>query len=29
LASLLAQARAIHLWRKDILNGISGRLGDH
>jgi hypothetical protein len=29
LASQLAEARAIHLWRRDILNGISGRLGDH
>jgi hypothetical protein len=29
LASQLAEVRAIHLWRKDILNGISGRLGDH
>jgi hypothetical protein len=29
LASLLTEARAIHRWRKDILNGISGRLGDY
>jgi hypothetical protein len=29
LASLLAEARAIYRWRKDILNGISGRLGDY
>jgi hypothetical protein len=28
-ASLLTEARAIHYWRKDILNGISGRLGDY
>jgi uncharacterized protein DUF4350 len=28
-ASLLTEARAIHRWRKDILNGISGRLGDY
>ena len=28
-ASLLTEARAIHHLRKDILNGISGRLGDH
>jgi hypothetical protein len=29
LVSLLTEARAIHRWRKDILNGISGRLGDY
>lgn len=29
LGALLAQARAIHQWRKDMLNGIPGRLGDH
>jgi hypothetical protein len=28
-ASLLTEARTIHRWRKDILNGISGRLGDY
>ena len=26
---LFAEAQAIHRWRKDILNGISGRLGDY
>jgi len=29
LASLLTEARAVHHWKKDILNGISGRLGDY
>jgi hypothetical protein len=29
LVSLFAEARAIHRWRKEILNGISGRLGDY
>ncbi|HEY4986910.1 MAG TPA: hypothetical protein VII39_09835, partial [Bradyrhizobium sp.] len=29
LVSLFTEARAIHRWRKDILNGISGRLGDY
>jgi hypothetical protein len=29
LAALLMQARAIYRWRKDMLNGIPGRLGDH
>jgi hypothetical protein len=29
LAALLMEARAIHRWRKDMLNGIPGRLGDH
>jgi hypothetical protein len=29
LVSLLTEARAIHAWKKDILNGISGRLGDN
>jgi hypothetical protein len=29
LVSLLMEARAIHRWRKDILNGVSGRLGDY
>jgi hypothetical protein len=29
LVSLFTEARAIHAWRKDILNGISGRLGDN
>jgi hypothetical protein len=27
--SLLTEALVIHRWRKDMLNGISGRLGDH
>jgi hypothetical protein len=27
--SLFTEARIIHRWRKDILNGTSGRLGDH
>jgi hypothetical protein len=29
LAALLMQARAIYRWRKDMLDGIPGRLGDH
>jgi hypothetical protein len=29
LSSLLTEARGIYRWRKDILNGISGRLGDY
>jgi hypothetical protein len=29
LPALLAEARAIYGWRKDLLNGISRRLGDH
>jgi hypothetical protein len=29
LVSLFTEARAIHAWKKDILNGISGRLGDN
>jgi len=29
VVSLFIEAQAIHRWRKDILNGISGRLGDH
>jgi hypothetical protein len=29
LASLFTEARTIHAWRKDLLNGISGRLGDY
>ena len=29
LVSLFTEARAIHAWRKEILNGISGRLGDY
>jgi hypothetical protein len=29
LAGLLTEARAIYRWRKDMLNGIPGRLGDH
>jgi len=29
LVSLFAEARAIHRWRKDMLNGVSGRLGDY
>jgi hypothetical protein len=29
LAALLSDARAIHRWKEEILNGIPGRLGDH
>ena len=29
VVSLFTRARTIHRWRKDILNGTSGRLGDH
>ena len=29
VVSLFTRAQIIHRWRKDILNGTSGRLGDH
>jgi hypothetical protein len=29
VVSLFTEAQIIHRWRKDILNGTSGRLGDH